>query len=31
VRPYLEPLKALLGGTAGDADELHSAFKILVE
>ena len=30
-KPYLEPLKALLGGTAGDDDELHSAFKILVE
>jgi hypothetical protein len=30
-RPYLEPLTALLGGTAGDADELRSAFKILVE
>jgi Protein of unknown function (DUF3352) len=30
-RPYLEPLKALVGGTAGDNDELRSAFKILVE
>ena len=30
-RPYLEPLKALVGGTAGDDDELHSAFKILIE
>jgi Protein of unknown function (DUF3352) len=30
-RPYLEPLKALVGGTAGDADKLRSAFKILVE
>jgi hypothetical protein len=30
-RPYLEPLKALLGGTAGDEDDLRSALKILVE
>jgi Protein of unknown function (DUF3352) len=30
-RPYLEPLQALVGGTAGDNDELRSAFKILVE
>ena len=30
-RPYLEPLSALVGGTARDNDELRSAFKILVE
>jgi hypothetical protein len=30
-RPYLEPLAALVGGTAGDNDELRSAFKILVD
>ena len=30
-RPYLEPLKALVAGTAGDDDELRSAVKILVK
>jgi hypothetical protein len=30
-RPYLEPLKALVAGTQGDAGELRSALKLLVE
>jgi hypothetical protein len=30
-KPYLEPLEAIVSGTAGDDDELRSAFKILVE
>jgi hypothetical protein len=30
-RPYLEPLKALVSGTSGDADELRSAFRLLVD
>ena len=30
-KPYLEPLEALVGGTAGDGDELRSAFKILTD
>ena len=29
-KPYLEPLSALVGGTAGD-DELKSAFKLIVK
>jgi Protein of unknown function (DUF3352) len=30
-KPYLEPLDALISGTAGDNDELRSAFKILTD
>ena len=30
-KPYLEPLEALISGTAGDNDELRSAFKILTD
>ena len=30
-KPYLEPLEALISGTSGDNDELHSAFKILTD
>jgi hypothetical protein len=30
-KPYLEPLKALVGGTSGDDDALRSAFKILID
>jgi hypothetical protein len=30
-KPYLEPLEALVSGTAGDNDELRSAFKILTD
>ena len=30
-KPYLEPLEALVSGTAGDSDELRSAFKILTD
>jgi Protein of unknown function (DUF3352) len=31
VKPYLEPLAALVSGTAGDSDQLRSAFKILTD
>jgi Protein of unknown function (DUF3352) len=31
VRPYLEPLTALIGGTSGDGDDLSQAFKIYME
>jgi hypothetical protein len=30
-KPYLEPLEALISGTAGDNNELRSAFKILTD
>jgi hypothetical protein len=30
-KPYLEPLKALVGGTSGDQDQLRSAFKLLID
>ena len=30
-KPYLEPLEALISGTAGDNNELRSAFKILID
>jgi Protein of unknown function (DUF3352) len=30
-KPYLEPLAALISGTAGDNNELRSAFKILTD
>ena len=30
-KPYLEPLEAIISGTAGDNDELRSAFKILTD
>jgi Protein of unknown function (DUF3352) len=30
-RPYLEPIGALVAGTAGDSDELRAAFKIVIE
>ena len=30
-KPYLEPLEALISGTAGDNDELRSVFKILTD
>jgi hypothetical protein len=30
-KPYLAPLEALVSGTAGDDDELRSAFKILTD
>ena len=30
-KPYLDPLAAIVSGTAGDADELRTAFKILVD
>jgi Protein of unknown function (DUF3352) len=30
-KPYLEPLKALVGGTSGDEDQLRSAFKLLID
>jgi hypothetical protein len=30
-KPYLEPFEALISGTAGDDDELRSAFKILTD
>lgn len=31
VRPYLEPLSALVAGSSGDTDDLRSAFKIVIE
>jgi hypothetical protein len=30
-KPYLEPLAAIVSGTAGDPDELRSALKILTD
>jgi hypothetical protein len=30
-KPYLEPLRALVGGTSGDGDDLKSAAKIVVK
>jgi hypothetical protein len=31
VKPYLEPLRSLVGGTSGNGDELSSVFKIIIE
>jgi Protein of unknown function (DUF3352) len=31
IRPYLEPLTALIGGTSGDGDAVTQAFKIYME
>ena len=31
VKPYLEPLAALIGGTSGEGDALRSAFKVTVK
>jgi uncharacterized protein DUF3352 len=30
-KPYLEPLRALVGGTSGDGDSLRSAVKLIVK
>ncbi|HZG49035.1 MAG TPA: DUF3352 domain-containing protein [Thermoleophilaceae bacterium] len=29
-KPYLEPLRAMVGGTKGEGDDLRSAFKLIV-
>ena len=31
VRPYLEPLTALVGGSAGSGNEISQAFKVFIE
>jgi hypothetical protein len=31
VKPYLEPLSALVAGTSGDGDDMRSAVKLVVK